>query len=435
MHASVRRMMIRGVMATQGVAIPRDADGFTNVLLLGVGDAHHDGPDLTDTMIVASFDEVTNSAVLLSLPRDLLIDAQGRTVGGRINAIYANEKRRLEYREDVPPEEASIQALRTLSAQIGDKIGIDIHGVIKADFTAFTEAVDALGGITIDVPADITDYTYPLAEGQVGVFHVDKGPQHFDGETALKYARSRHSTSDFDRSARQQLILSALGETFKSFSLTERIRVLLAMYRSLQSHVVTTFSAGELLLVAQMAESLRRENIVMMQLNFYVGGDASEARAGGFVVPAPLELYDGASVMLPLGYPNGLYDWNQIRTFAGFIFRKRMLYVERPQISIRSVGASALQTWRLRNELLRYGFVASDIDDSFTGTGSVSYSSVYYREQNALPTASFFGDLLSLPVAHLAGADTGSGDILLVLGKDFSYTNFLTLSGAVLHSQ
>lgn len=426
-----RSVALRSMMAIQGIALPSDADGLTNILLLGVGDVDHDGPDLTDTMIVLSLDPKTDSAVLLSLPRDLLIDGQGREVGGRINAIYANEKRRLMIRESMTASGASMQALHTLREQIGSTLAMEIHGVFKADFTAFTEMVDALGGVDIDVAESLTDYTYPLAEGKVGLFHIEKGLQHFDGETALKYARSRHSTSDFDRSARQQRILSALGATVKGMSFIERLRLLPTMYQRLQAHILSTFTPGQFILLGQLGSTIQRDRILTMQLNFYTGGDTAEAAAGGLVYPAPPELYEGAAVLLPLSLYGQESNWKQIRTFTAFLVRYRSLLFQHPVVDIRSAGVQTIQAWRLRNEFLRYGFTALPLAKKPSASGSTLYSAVYYKEEKFRPAATFTAQLLKLPVAQLLD-DTGSGNVMLLLGSDFKFQPFVTLSGAVL---
>lgn len=75
------------------------------------------------------------------------------------------------------------------------------------DFAGFKDIINILGGISIDVPESILDREYPDNNWGYMTFQVQKGLQNFDGDTALKYARSRHSTSDFDRSNRQQLII------------------------------------------------------------------------------------------------------------------------------------------------------------------------------------------------------------------------------------
>ncbi len=431
MSSTVRIGAVKTTLSAVGADLPADENGHTNILLLGVGDKWHDAPDLTDTMIIASIDPgPTKSVVLVSLPRDLLVDTGTRSVSGRINAIYANEKRRLQIREKKTPEEADQLALQMVADEIGKKVGLTIHGVIKADFTAFTEVVDALGGINIDVPEPVTDYTYPIAEGQVGLFQVEAGPQHFNGETALKYARSRHSSTDFDRSARQQLLLKAIAAEAAELSVMSQINLALDVWRRLDDHVATTFDRSQILGLARIGTELSMDRMITNQINYAVGGDGIEAAAGGFVYPAPPELYEGASVLLPLPLPGRDADWSQIQAFVQFLVRFRDVYLAEPSIAIRSAGVQPLQAWRLRNELLRYAWMPLPIEQA-TGTGT-TYSSIYYRTNDMQPAAEWMGHLLTLPVARATNEQAGSGDIILSLGSDFRYQPFQTLSGSVL---
>ncbi len=429
-----RTAVTDSILRVAGTDLPRDENGFINILLLGVGDSGHDGADLTDTMILASIDPTnTRSVVLLSLPRDLLIDSAEQTVSGRINAIYANEKRRLIYREKIEEDAAADLALQSVGDIIGEKLGVTIHGIVKADFTAFTLVVDALGGVDIDVPEAITDYTYPIAEDQTGLFQVEKGLQHFDGETALKYARSRHSTSDFDRSARQQLLLSALGGKVRSLPHTQQLSFVLDAYKMLQGHVVTTFNGPQLLALGQIASMLSRERMITAQLNFSVGGDGAIAAAGGFVIPAPPEFYSGASVLVPLASPGMAPDWGHIQAFVTMLLQHRSAYLSGPKLALIDAGANNLEVHRLRNELLRYNWNALD-DEPLTATGTDlgdgQYSGVFFRENKFESAAELMGQLLSLPVARTE--TTGSGDVLLLLGESFDFKNFRTLSGTLL---
>lgn len=113
-------------------------------------------------------------------------------------------------------ELADQEALRELALEIGRFTNVDIQQIIKVDFIGFVQAVDAVGGVDIDVPYTLVDPEYPGPNYSYQTFSITKGPHHLDGETALKYARSRHSTSDFSRSGRQQQIIKALGEKVKN---------------------------------------------------------------------------------------------------------------------------------------------------------------------------------------------------------------------------
>ena len=97
--------------------------------------------------------------------------------------------------------------IKLLAEKVSEITGQSIDEYMVIDFSGFKSIVDALGGIEIDVPKDLVDREYPDNNWGYEVFSVRRGLQTFNGERALKYARSRHSTSDFDRSERQQLII------------------------------------------------------------------------------------------------------------------------------------------------------------------------------------------------------------------------------------
>ncbi len=422
---------VQQALGVVGAAPAQDANGQTNILLLGVGDENHDGADLTDTMIIASIDPLhTQSAVLLSLPRDLFMDTNRRLASGRINAVYANEKYRLK-RDGLSEEEASQQALRAVADEIGEKVGLTIHGVLKTDFTAFTNVVDALGGVDIEVAEKLTDYTYPLAEGRVGKFTIDAGLQHLDGETALRYARSRHSTSDFDRSARQQQLITAVATKVRAMGRLDQVGFLLSLNKHLAGHVETTMSTEELLGIAQIASELSMDHVITNQINFTAGSDYSQAAAGGFVFPPPREDFGGASILLPTSIPGHTNDWSQILTFTQFLTHFRDAYLADSNVMITNRGAKPVDAYRLRNELLRYDWQTYPIQSS-PKTDTTKDTFVYYKDPDHFRTAEIIGSLLNAPVARASNDLTGSGDVLVMLGSSFAYKPFQTLSGSVL---
>jgi LCP family protein required for cell wall assembly len=157
----------------------------------------------TDTIVVATVDPGQGTAGLLSIPRDLQVPIP--TYGqDRINTanVYG-------YLYDYPGGGPAL-----LRATVEANFGIPIDGYVMIDFQAFARIVDALGGIDVDVPRALDDDRYP--DPRPGdpyaytTLHFDAGRQHMDGARALAYARSRMSTSDFDRARRQQEILLAL---------------------------------------------------------------------------------------------------------------------------------------------------------------------------------------------------------------------------------
>lgn len=220
-----------------------------NILLLGTGGAGHEGPDLTDTMILASIDKDGDDTVLISIPRDLWAPQ----LTAKINSAYAYGQEKDE------------RGLEQASETVSGLFNLPIHYALRVDFDGFTKAVDLVDGLDINVQMPFVDARYPIARRQddlcgftIEAQEIDgiaqevvkdatgsaiplasitdennpftcryetitfkKGHTLMDGETALKFVRSRYGTndegSDFARSARQQKVILAFRE--KVFSL------------------------------------------------------------------------------------------------------------------------------------------------------------------------------------------------------------------------
>jgi LCP family protein required for cell wall assembly len=185
------------------LSLPR-RDGRVNILVLGIDRRDEPGwVDRTDTIMIATLAPEARRAGLLSIPRDLELTIP--TVGeDRINTanVYGAQS---GYPGGGPG---------LVKATVETNFGIPIDGYLMLDFGTFEHIVDSLGGIDVNVPRALDDDRYPDPRpGDPYAFksiHFDAGPQHMDGRQALEYARSRMSTSDFDRAARQQLVLLAI---------------------------------------------------------------------------------------------------------------------------------------------------------------------------------------------------------------------------------
>jgi polyisoprenyl-teichoic acid--peptidoglycan teichoic acid transferase len=184
-------------------------NGITNFLILGIRGEGTDSPNLADTIIVLSYNHETKTPVMISVPRDLWVPS----IQAKINsAYYYGEK-------NDPP--AGIQMAQ---AAILEDMGIPIHYTAIINFTIFKETIDLLGGIDINVNPGFTDPQFPIsgmenAEPESARYEsitFATGSAHFNGETALKFVRSRHSVgdegTDFARSRRQQQVISALRQ-------------------------------------------------------------------------------------------------------------------------------------------------------------------------------------------------------------------------------
>lgn len=188
-----------------GLAVSGDS-GRTNILLLGIDRRSGTGWGYrTDTIIIFTLDPDTRSAGLLSIPRDLQLTIPGYG-DDRVNTanVYG-------YQGDFPGGGPAL-----LQATLRNNLGLSIDGHVMADFQTLVRLVDLLGGIDVDVSQTLHDTQYPDPRpGDPYAFktiHFDPGRQHMDGTRALEYARSRMSTSDFDRALRQQQVLVAIRD-------------------------------------------------------------------------------------------------------------------------------------------------------------------------------------------------------------------------------
>lgn len=188
----------------------------TNFLLLGIkGENEIDVKDLADTMILASYDHSTNQVTIISVPRDLWVDS----LKTKINAVYHYGQQR------DPPAGLSL-----VQASIQETLGLSIHYTSVINFNSFVEVIDLLNGIEVDVETAFTDSLFPIPgrensypiESRYETISFTKGKIMMDGETALKFVRSRHAEgdegTDFARGKRQQLVIKALRQKLLSTS-------------------------------------------------------------------------------------------------------------------------------------------------------------------------------------------------------------------------
>ncbi|MBE7474832.1 MAG: hypothetical protein DPW09_14230 [Anaerolineae bacterium] len=182
-----------------GVFLAAWQSGQLNVLILGQDRRPGEtGPVRTDTLILAAFDPQQPQAALLSIPRDLWVDIPGQGANRINTAHYFGELTQPGYGPELAKQ------------TVQNNFGPTLHGYILVDFAGFVALIDALGGIEVDVPETIVDENYPTDDYGYTTIVIPAGPQHMDGATALIYARTRHTDSDFGRSQRQQQVLRAL---------------------------------------------------------------------------------------------------------------------------------------------------------------------------------------------------------------------------------
>jgi LCP family protein required for cell wall assembly len=219
---------------------PWDGKERLNILLIGADEQA--GGHNTDTMITVSIDPVSKQVAMFSLPRDTQEvpvpagPAQrvwGSTYGQKINSWFVNNR----HRSDLWPGNDRTRGYNSLKAIIGNLYDLKIRYFVEVNFDGFKKVIDALGGVTINVQVPVVDDTYPGLNGTERLY-IPSGIQHMDGEEALRYARSRHTSTDFDRGARQQRVLLSLREQADPQDLIPRLPELVdALKRAVRTDI------------------------------------------------------------------------------------------------------------------------------------------------------------------------------------------------------
>lgn len=171
-----------------------------DILVLGLDARPGEGyTTRTDSIIFVGVNPSRLSVSLLSVPRDLFIDVPGYGLQ-RINTVNVLGEM------DQPGSGPAL-----LSSSIAGDFGIQMDRYVRLNFDAFVQLIDAVGGISIEVPRTLIDYEYPTADGGTMVAHFEPGVQFMNGERALMYARTRHADDDYARAGRQQQVILALS--------------------------------------------------------------------------------------------------------------------------------------------------------------------------------------------------------------------------------
>ncbi|HET9682360.1 MAG TPA: LCP family protein [Candidatus Limnocylindrales bacterium] len=231
-----------------------DGTSRLNILLIGVDEQN--GAHNTDTMIVVSIDPPTHQVVMFQLPRDT-VDVPippgparavfGQTFQGKINAWWTAVHDRSDwYPGKAGTNEPGYNGLKSI---LGYLYGLDIRYYVEVNFNGFKSIVDVLGGVTVNVQIPVVDDHYPGAFGHLQRLYIPAGLQHMDGAAALRYSRSRHESSDFDRGARQQRVLVSLREQTDISSILPSLDALTA---AVEQSVRTDIPPG---LVPQLLET------------------------------------------------------------------------------------------------------------------------------------------------------------------------------------
>lgn len=344
-----------------------------NILILGMGGEGHEGPYLTDTMLIASINKSDKKLALTSIPRDLLVDTS-RFGKQKINALNS-------YAE----VEKSGSGGKYTSSVTEELLQIPIDYYVRVDFNGFEKIINAVGGIDINVPNSFTDPLFPRisAPSLITTVTFQEGLQHMDGKTALIYARSRHGNngegSDFARSKRQQQIILALKNKILTPEILFSPSKLKQLAESLKEYVYTDISVWE---AAQLVKTYT-------DLNIATGQIAVNILTNGPTGPLYSAYYNNQYVLLPKKS-----DWSDIRYMVANPFEQKIKnytgnYANPDAISItvlNGTGISGLATIAA-SSLEEFGYQINKIENAPERDfeKNVIYNLASPEKQDALP--------------------------------------------------
>lgn len=296
----------------QSEPLKQDSNGRSNFLILGTSedDPGHGGADLTDSMMVVSIDQKNKNIYMFSVPRDLYVDYGMACISGyagKINAYFSCV-------DDGTTAESEQKRLTSTQALVGEIYGLDIQYGIHVNHTVIKEAVDAVGGIDVNIQGSggepgILDRNFDWrCKYTCYLVKYDNGIHHLDGKHALYLSMARGDiaptyglgNSNFDREKNQQKIIIALKNKAMSTGTLTDIGAVTKLIDSFGSNLRTNIKSSEIRTLMQVASEVKSEDVN----NLSLFGDENPLLTTG--------TYGGASSVVPSA---GVYQYGDIQDF------------------------------------------------------------------------------------------------------------------------
>ena len=398
-----------------------EGDGRINVLLLGIGGPGHDGPDLTDTMMIASIDPVNNTAALLSIPRDLWVKIPGNGYQ-KINAAYSDGKMESKASTLAGKEQ---DGLNLLDETIEPVIGIPINYHVVVDFTAFKDAVNTLGGVTVNVTSNELNFPYYSSsptelydptiawENHNNPVIAKIGVQKMDGQQALLFARSRETSSDFARGLRQRALMVAIKNKVLSIGTFSNPVKISGLLSSLSNNVYTDFSLNDIERLYQIGSKISSNNVSSLDL---------VTPPNALVTTAAI---DGLSTVIPKA---GEFDYSDIQSYVRNTLRDSFLAEENASLAVYNATDTTGLATSKANLLKSYGYTITTVDNTAKPSNPAHTVLVDLTKGKDIYTRHYleqrFNTTAVTTVPASAGITPPAGtDFVIILGEDATTSN------------
>jgi polyisoprenyl-teichoic acid--peptidoglycan teichoic acid transferase len=384
---------------------PRDR---LNFLLMGMGGSGHEGPFLTDTIILASIKPSTMQTSLISIPRDLAVKYSA-TYYPKVNELYT-----IGWKNDLKEPGAFTANI------IAENFGIFIDYYAVVDFNGLVEIVDLLDGLTLDVAIPFTDHQYPTTDFEFQTIEFTAGLQTMDGEQALKYTRSRHGDngegSDFARSKRQQKVLFALKDKLMNYYTFFNPYKITKLYNLFSKYIETNVGIKDAVSLYDLFAEVDRSNTIQVTLD-----DAPS----GLLVSDITE--EGAYILKPKG------GFVTLQEMINNIFDTNETKAENAIIQVQNGSTTAGLAYTVTQQLRQYGVRV----EGFKNATTQDYQrTIIYDFSNGTKTltSDLLQDILkdaiittNIPNHLIFPEGEEQLDFIIILGQDIDYHNNLDL--------
>jgi LCP family protein required for cell wall assembly len=371
--------------AGNAIPIPDDANGGYN----------------TDVFMVVSIDPLTKKSTLLSFPRDMWVD-----ITAADGTVMTEDRINTSYGRGVRSGGSRAAGIDQVRRDLKENFAINFQYYAILDFKGVEDLVDAIGGVSVDVPPELAVDSWFYSDDDIHGQYVSFPPgiNQLDGYHAVAFGRHRAQDSDLERVKRQQLVIKAALE--KSFSAGIIAKNPLELWDAYNGLVTTDVPRTQML---PLADLVRQTNGTMQT---YSLGDP----------------VDGVPTMIPFTTAGGAAVLKWVPENVQYWLARAFPVTRYPDASVElqngygdpDLGGSrtaALGRYLVYSKGLVTVFYGDDVPAQARTTVVLARES---QRKAAQDIASWLGLGQDRVVANIVGADdTTTPDITVIVGRDF----------------
>ena len=378
-----------------------EGDSRINILSLGIDAA----AGLTDSIEIISIDPVNNKIALLSIPRDLHVYNSAEKRFTKINEVYNSGIAACQKaKKACDPKVDAGGAL--IKKSVAETLDIQISYFTRIDFNGVKKIVDNLGGIQVNVDKALYDSKYPNSTNTgFDPVNIKAGVQNFNGDTALKYARSRQSTSDFDRARRQQQVINAMRSRALQLNFLANPKKITDLITTIGRNFKTDLQANEIISLAKIIASVDNDDITTAILdNGPTGPLVSSTSSAGQYVLVPKIARD---------------NWIEVQDFTKKALPEPYLTKEAARIKIVDASGHPDTAETIKQKLITLGYTVNRIE---TTPATQKASSITYSTNKPYTLALLKRRFKVAPTNIKSTSPTE--DIIFTIGSSLNRINF-----------